>query len=668
MNPARAASRDVEIDLMSEDNPAGMRMIEQTFTITYASADEAAKAQMEATPVYGGKEWAFTSRWDDNGGGNMRMEQLLSKYGFAATFYLNSKTRGNGDYQERFGAQWAKSLMRNDCTVGCHTMTHPMLSQLTLNEIFYEITALKIEREADTDVPINAMAFPFGNHRNGFMPNDLTPQEAIGQSLVRTGQTHVTYTSFSDAKKGIGPKTFSCHWRLQPGDRDSQPAKFDKQLADLMGNEWRHKTHPCISLGVHVWHTDEGFANLEKSLKKYQGRKEFWFANESDYGAYRYLMWHSKLAKVSQDGATVTYCLTRPMSADLGRKVPLTLAVSGAKVASTSGAASAPVAEESRTLIDIAPPSSEPFPTTIDRIENMTNAAKPGDKDVAAKFPGVVFFLRYDEAAKKLYLDMANTSDEQLDSARVTFILPLAYKTALCRRQIGDLAPGKSATLELPLPAENADAAYHEGRPYFIAKVAFEAGGETGWIYATARGKGDGKPMPTVRDAARLAGPIMPDQVDLKALAPLSKPDAALGEETPVGKWIRPQNAATADKTNGEYVDLGSAPGGWLGAANKAVGAAKGGYCAVALDFDAQGAENADVLVTHWRNGEVGGMLLNGEVMADNGKLTGIRPGRNRLIALLPPQPRSTPRFTQRYFIHIAPKQGSIEYVVPEAN
>jgi peptidoglycan/xylan/chitin deacetylase (PgdA/CDA1 family) len=505
------------------ENPMKMRKYSQEIELSFANEKDAKKALLAFAPLPDNKEWVFSARWDDNNRKNLKMRDLMEKYGYKGTFYLNSNYWWNKK-GSNFGADYAKKLMKGGCTIGGHSMTHPPLSKITRNEMFYEIAAIKVEREVDTDTLLSSFAFPGGNFQNPF---DRNAHPDIGRALKRCNFHHNTYSSFVNPNNGVSPEAFSTVCCFSPGDRDTDCAKFDVHVANILKNKKLKKTIPNITLGVHVWHTEKGWENLEKSLKKYANNPKWLYCNQNVYAAYRYQFKHSKLEKVSQDGKTVRYKLTRLNAADLGENIPLTIIVENAKPVSVS-VDGAKVAV-SGDFFNVPHNEKEKAPAIIDAMNNPLNLPEVPKGLASSKIPGLVFFLYYDKKEDCLKLRCENKSDKAVEKMHVTFRLPLLYKEGIINMDFPGVKPGASQTVRLPLPQKETASEYDDGKRYFMAQIDFLYGDKICRFYATAREQKE-KPdlISCPRDTAIVSNPMAENGLDLGELQRLSAPSSKL--------------------------------------------------------------------------------------------------------------------------------------------
>lgn len=84
---------------------------------------------------------------------------LLKEAGFAATFYITSGFLGRKGYLSR---SQVRELADLDFEIGCHSMTHPYLSDLDLENIRNELKAPKQALEQITGHPVKHFSCPGG--------------------------------------------------------------------------------------------------------------------------------------------------------------------------------------------------------------------------------------------------------------------------------------------------------------------------------------------------------------------------------------------------------------------------------------------------------------------------------------------------------------------------
>ncbi len=125
--------------------------------------------------MWQGKKKAITFSFDDGVTQDIRLIEILDRYGLKATFNLNSGgfgKKGNPwivgeQYAERetVAAEQVKEIYKNH-EVAVHTLTHPNLTLLDDEAVINEVETDRKNLEALVGYPIKAMAYPCGGVNN----------------------------------------------------------------------------------------------------------------------------------------------------------------------------------------------------------------------------------------------------------------------------------------------------------------------------------------------------------------------------------------------------------------------------------------------------------------------------------------------------------------------
>jgi hypothetical protein len=509
----------------SPQNVGGVPVFEQELVV------EGEPVQIEIAPVYGGKDWAFTTRWDDNNLNSLNMHAAMAEIGLKGSFYLNSSGG-------QMGADYAQKLSTDGCSVGGHTSHHYFLTTLNANALFYEILFNRIEREADTDRPINSFAFPYGRFQDPAEPAALA---RITEAWVRSGYHHNVYGYFVQNNPNLPEGYASTGHQVVPGDKKIEADKFRQQMAKLLDNPAENQAQtPVISVGVHPWQPPEELEKFKVLLDEYAGRDDFWYASQTDIAAYRFQATQTQIEPVSGQPGHST--LTRPRVNIAGAEIPLTVRLSGPKPKAVSLDGEPLVVTPGKTpdtwLVDLHYPPSQPAITRID-----WTASGPGVKQprAAAEFPGLTASLRPTETGWTL--NLRNASRFVMYDIRVTVRLPLLYENGLRLLTIDKLLPLMDDSYDFDAGPLNDDPALRDGQLFAAAEIDFLTGEDVCRLYAIYLGEpANDELQPGARDAFRVAGPIAPDQIDPAQLAALSAPGAGLTplNATPLGQWRTP--------------------------------------------------------------------------------------------------------------------------------
>ena len=111
----------------------------------------------------------LTFSFDDGNLDDVRLIEILNKYGLKGTFNLNSgsltecsKWMYNGEKEVRHINYYEHSELYNGHEIACHTYTHPHLEQLDGKTVYNEIALDKALLSHLFHCEIHGMAYPFG--------------------------------------------------------------------------------------------------------------------------------------------------------------------------------------------------------------------------------------------------------------------------------------------------------------------------------------------------------------------------------------------------------------------------------------------------------------------------------------------------------------------------
>lgn len=122
--------------------------------------------------MFNGKKKAVTFSYDDGITQDIRLIELLNKYGLKCTFNINSGLLGTDQMLIRNGERVAhykiaphrvKEVYEGH-EVAVHTLTHPKLNQCEDDEIVHQIENDRLALEEMVGYEIRGMAYPAGSH------------------------------------------------------------------------------------------------------------------------------------------------------------------------------------------------------------------------------------------------------------------------------------------------------------------------------------------------------------------------------------------------------------------------------------------------------------------------------------------------------------------------
>ena len=496
---------------------------EETFTQTLMIEAKSSVGTPQVLPVYNGKDWAFTARWDDNNANSLNMQQAMADLGLKGTFYLNASG------SENFGAEFARQLSTNGCSVGGHTHSHYWLPTLNLNSLFYEILVNRIEREVDTDLPVNSFAFPYGRYKSS---QNSAAQKFITQAWIRSGYHHCVYSGFVRDNPHMPDQFASTGNQVVPGDKQIDEAKFRAATQKIFDDpDVYRETDYSISLGVHAWQSAEELERFKALLGDYAGRDDFWYCTQTEFAAYRLQAKQTVIEPV--EFSPGVYAVTRPASLITGNEVPLTIRISGeipSRVLLDGQELAIQAVDEQSCLVNLPYPALQDLPAKIDQVDQS------GSESV--KFPGLRFSLS-PEDDNGWRLALGNESSSSLSNVLITLRLPLQYKDGLRQEKLAIIPAGQTSVRSYVPGEMEAAVKYTDGSVFAAAEINFMQAGQAGRIYATYHEDRSENPVPDVRDGAVFTGPLDPDAVDWIQLLSFSVPGAELVplSVSPLHQW-----------------------------------------------------------------------------------------------------------------------------------
>jgi len=120
-----------------------------------------------------------TTSWDDGHPLDLKLAELLLKFGIRGTFYVSPRNQEHTVMSKAEIRQLSKSF-----DIGSHTMTHPDLRRLNDIDLNKEIRGSKIELESTIGAPVNMFCYPRGKH-NQRVRNAVADAGFLGARTMR---------------------------------------------------------------------------------------------------------------------------------------------------------------------------------------------------------------------------------------------------------------------------------------------------------------------------------------------------------------------------------------------------------------------------------------------------------------------------------------------------
>ena len=242
----------------------------------------------------GFKKKALTLSYDDGVEQDIRLIEIMTKYGLKGTFNINTELfvpEGTvfpvGQVHRRMSEKQAYELyMSNGMEIAVHTCQHPHLEAIPTNECAYEVLQDKTNIERATGKLCRGMAYPFGT------TNDQVV-EVLKSCGILYSRTTVATKSFKLPEDWLRlPAT--CH------HNEPQLMELAKQFVErkfngspIMFYLWGHS---------YEFESDNNWHVIEEFAKYMGGREEIWYATNIEI--FEYIEAYKQL-RTSNDGKMV---------------------------------------------------------------------------------------------------------------------------------------------------------------------------------------------------------------------------------------------------------------------------------------------------------------------------------------------------------------------------
>ena len=224
-----------------------------------------------------GKRKTLTLSYDDGVVQDIRLIEIMNKYGIKGTFNVNSgswlaEDKVREKFYGRLKLSEAKQLYINSGhEVAVHSYTHPFLEQLDSSEVIYEITQDRLALEKDFGKITRGMAYPMGTYSEDVI-------EALDKcGVVYSRTTKATYGfKFPERWLELHP---TCHHRderlFELTERFvSEPSRWgNAQMFYLWGHSYE-------------FDNDDNWDRIEKFCQIAGGHRDIWYTTNIEIYDY----------------------------------------------------------------------------------------------------------------------------------------------------------------------------------------------------------------------------------------------------------------------------------------------------------------------------------------------------------------------------------------------
>lgn len=497
---------------------------QQTFIAEFDSPADAKSANASIQLFPDNKKIAFSTRWDDTNPRHLEMAKMLNKHGLFATCYIVGAAGGKAE------SDMVRGVLSLGGAVGSHTLTHPFLETLIPNKIFTEIVLERILLESKFDTNVVSFVLPYCSSSS---PLDDNVRKFIGHSIISAGYLVSPEPYQSPQQRYWQDCGILTSHTFGINDRNPDAKMLVKQIANAR-EKFAKGFEPHLTLGIHTWQSDEGLARLGSYIDANKS-DDFWYCNENDYAAYRSQFLNSKIEKISVNGNSALFRLTRPAATNLGSDIPLSVKFS-VKPKSIS-------AERRRLTLkgdtfDIPHSLKMRSPKQIDHI---AFDGKNGKMASSKKFPELLLNLKLDEKTNSLAISAVKKGKAKIENFKCAFVLPPCYNGAgsAVSTEFLSGAPWVARINLQPNAAKGAEnfaEAFKSGDMLLAARCDFLFNGKPARVWLTTVKKQPVAASDGVRDKALHLGDFDNSLCNRETIAKMSKTGAPL-KEIGVCKW-----------------------------------------------------------------------------------------------------------------------------------
>ena len=233
-----------------------------------------------------GKRKVLTLSYDDGTFQDVRLIEIMDKYGIKGTFNLNpgSYIPENGErtrQNRRLKLSESIELYKNSAhEVAVHGYGHPFFEQLDTCEMIWEITEARRALESQYGKIIRGMAYPFGTYNDDVL-------NVLEKCHIAYARTTVSTNLF----------TFPDNWlTLHPTCHHRNP-RLDELIHNFVEKPTRADNATMFYLWGHSYEFDDhdNWELIENFCKYAGGREDIWYATNIEI--YDYVKAYERLEK-----------------------------------------------------------------------------------------------------------------------------------------------------------------------------------------------------------------------------------------------------------------------------------------------------------------------------------------------------------------------------------
>ncbi len=219
-----------------------------------------------------GKSRAMTFSYDDGIPADLRLVELLNKYGVKCTFNINTAFYDNGkEPDNRLKKSQIKEIAENPlCEIACHGHTHPYYNALPMATVTNDIIVNRKNSEAITDKIVRGFAYPYG-------PFNETSEAALKAANIVYARTTKSTKAFDLPENWL-------QWHPTCHHRDCLELFDEFILSD--NKKWHAPKLMYVWGHTYEFDNNNNWELIEELLEKATKEEDIWFATNMEIVEY----------------------------------------------------------------------------------------------------------------------------------------------------------------------------------------------------------------------------------------------------------------------------------------------------------------------------------------------------------------------------------------------
>ena len=244
----------------------------------------------EITPLFpDGKQKAFTMSYDDGNDCDVRLTQMMRRYGIRGTFNLNSGLMPDAPQENPPGKRWHRMSMAecletfgDDMEIAIHGASHPWWNLLPAAAAMADILDDRMALEKATGKLVRGAAYPFGTWNEDVV-------SVLRQAGVQYCRTTKCTGGFRFPAKGQNGDFLL--WDPTSRNRDPKMEELGEKF--LTGDPREYLWVYYLWGHSYEFVADDSWERMEAFLQRMGGHDEVWYPTNIElidyYHAYRAL-------------------------------------------------------------------------------------------------------------------------------------------------------------------------------------------------------------------------------------------------------------------------------------------------------------------------------------------------------------------------------------------